>query len=107
MKKICPSSEGDLYKMYRIYRKIPDPYEGYQKAIMVCFFLISAQQIERKDSREAPPPDVVELCRETFQKTSEYLKGELEGSCNDPKFSDRHVLAVIGDQDQTAPERAI
>ena len=29
---------------------------------------------------EPPPQDVVELCRETFKKTAEYLKGELEGS---------------------------
>jgi hypothetical protein len=29
--------------------------------------------------KEPPPQDVVELCRETFKKTSEYLKGELEG----------------------------
>jgi len=25
------------------------------------------------------PADVIELCRETFKKTSEYLKGELDG----------------------------
>jgi hypothetical protein len=29
---------------------------------------------------EPPPQDVVELCRETFKKTAEYLKGELEGN---------------------------
>ena len=26
---------------------------------------------------EPPPPDITDMCRETFTKTSEYLKGEL------------------------------
>ena len=26
-----------------------------------------------------PPAGVVELCKETFQKTAEYLRGELDG----------------------------
>lgn len=41
---------------------------------------------EKKNTHEPPPPDVVELCRETFQKTSEYLKGELEGTIEDYKL---------------------
>lgn len=28
------------------------------------------------------PADVVQLCRETFKKTAEYLHGELEGNIN-------------------------
>uniref|UniRef100_A0A2C9LNK1 Biogenesis of lysosome-related organelles complex 1 subunit 2 n=1 Tax=Biomphalaria glabrata TaxID=6526 RepID=A0A2C9LNK1_BIOGL len=33
-----------------------------------------------------PPSDVVELCRETFQKTAEYLQGELDGTIEDYKL---------------------
>ncbi|CAL1529847.1 unnamed protein product, partial [Lymnaea stagnalis] len=36
-----------------------------------------------------PPPDVVELCRETFQKTAEYLRGELDGTIEDYKLLER------------------
>jgi len=32
-----------------------------------------------QEAKEPPPPDVVELCKETFQKTAEYLRGEMEG----------------------------
>ena len=56
----------------------------------MVLFLVSAQEDERKDTRGSPPPDVVELCRETFQKTSEYLKGELDGS---------YILTHIGRMD--------
>lgn len=38
------------------------------------------------EMKEPPPQDVVELCRETFKKTSEYLKGELEGTVEDYKL---------------------
>ena len=27
--------------------------------------------------QEPPPPDISQLCKETFSKTAEYLKGEL------------------------------
>lgn len=31
------------------------------------------------NAQVAPPSNVVELCRETFIKTAEYLRGELDG----------------------------
>ena len=34
---------------------------------------------EQITQQSEPPPDVVELCKETFQKTAEYLQGELDG----------------------------
>lgn len=37
------------------------------------------EQQKQPDMLEAAPADVVELCRETFKKTSEFLKGELDG----------------------------
>lgn len=37
------------------------------------------KEMESEKLKEEPPADVVELCRETFKKTSEYLKGELDG----------------------------
>lgn len=41
---------------------------------------VASQPIETAmEAREPPPPDVVKLCRETFQNTADYLKGELEG----------------------------
>ena len=30
--------------------------------------------------KEPPPPDVTQLCRDTFHKTAEYLHGELAGN---------------------------
>merc|ERR1712150_134931 len=36
--------------------------------------------------REPPPPDIQELCRNTFSKTSEYLKGELVCTAEDYKL---------------------
>lgn len=35
---------------------------------------------ESEEAKEPPPMDVVDLCHETFQKTAEYLRGELEGT---------------------------
>ena len=29
------------------------------------------------EAREPPPPDIADLCRETFRKTAEYMQGEL------------------------------
>ena len=29
--------------------------------------------------KEPPPPDITQLCRDTFHKTADYLTGELEG----------------------------
>lgn len=39
-----------------------------------------------EEVKEPPPPDVVQLCRETFQKSAEYLHGELEGTIEDYKL---------------------
>ncbi|RUS90084.1 hypothetical protein EGW08_002126 [Elysia chlorotica] len=36
-----------------------------------------------------PPQDVVELCRDTFQKTAEYLRGELDGTVEDYKLLEK------------------
>jgi hypothetical protein len=45
---------------------------------LVC---ISAIDVEETGEKKQPPPrDVVDLCHETFQKTAEYLRGELEGT---------------------------
>ncbi|XP_052781709.1 biogenesis of lysosome-related organelles complex 1 subunit 2-like [Mya arenaria] len=41
---------------------------------------------QKRDVRDSAPPDIVELCRETFKKTSEYLKGELDGTIEDYKL---------------------
>ncbi|KAL3876338.1 hypothetical protein ACJMK2_034199 [Sinanodonta woodiana] len=32
------------------------------------------------------PPDVVELCKETFKRTAEYLRGEFDGTIDDYKL---------------------
>lgn len=37
------------------------------------------QETNSTETHPAPPTDVVELCKETFQKTAEYLRGELDG----------------------------
>ena len=37
--------------------------------------------------KEPPPPDITQLCRDTFHKTADYLTGELEGKL-------RQVLVV-------------
>ena len=42
-------------------------------------------QAEVKEEDEVPA-DVVQLCRETFKKTAEYLHGELEGTIEDYKL---------------------
>ncbi|XP_064617630.1 biogenesis of lysosome-related organelles complex 1 subunit 2-like [Liolophura sinensis] len=48
---------------------------------------IASQPIETAmEAREPPPPDVVKLCRETFQNTADYLKGELEATAEDYKL---------------------
>ncbi|KAJ8318017.1 hypothetical protein KUTeg_003108, partial [Tegillarca granosa] len=39
-----------------------------------------------QEVKEPPPPDVIQLCRETFLKTAEYLRGELEGTVEDYKL---------------------
>lgn len=44
---------------------------------MNTFFFI--EKMESEKVKDEVPADVVELCRETFKKTSEYLKGELDG----------------------------
>ena len=36
-------------------------------------------QPTNESSQSSPPQDVVELCKETFQKTADYLRGELDG----------------------------
>lgn len=50
----------------------------------ILYFSISIFWSEKEvevavEVKEPPPPDVVQLCRETFQKSAEYLHGELEG----------------------------
>ncbi|XP_048763903.2 biogenesis of lysosome-related organelles complex 1 subunit 2-like isoform X2 [Ostrea edulis] len=52
---------------------------------------ITKKEIEKEvevgeELKEPPPPDVVQLCRETFQKSAEYLHGELEGTIEDYKL---------------------
>ena len=42
---------------------------------------------------EPPPPDVTELCRDTFTKTSEYLKGEL--TCESIDMCILHVTCFL------------
>ena len=32
------------------------------------------------EAKEPPPPDISQLCAETFRKTAEYLEGELAGN---------------------------
>lgn len=41
--------------------------------IFVCLSSVAKEEDE-------VPADVVQLCRETFKKTAEYLHGELEGN---------------------------
>jgi biogenesis of lysosome-related organelles complex 1 subunit 2 len=36
-----------------------------------------------------PPSDVVDLCREAFRKTAEYLRGELDGTIEDYKLLEK------------------
>ncbi|KAK3586107.1 hypothetical protein CHS0354_033227 [Potamilus streckersoni] len=41
----------------------------------------------KSDTEAVPaPPDVVELCKETFKRTAEYLRGEFEGTVDDYKL---------------------
>ncbi|KAK7507234.1 hypothetical protein BaRGS_00001169 [Batillaria attramentaria] len=44
---------------------------------------------ESEEAKEPPPVDVVDLCHETFQKTAEYLRGELEGTIEDYKLLEK------------------
>lgn len=46
-------------------------------AIINYFYLIL---IDAKEVVEDVPDDVVQLCKETFKKTADYLHGELEGN---------------------------
>ena len=43
-------------------------------------------QAEVVKEEDEVPADVVQLCRETFKKTAEYLHGELEGTIEDYKL---------------------
>ena len=38
--------------------------------------------------REPPPPDITQLCRETFDKTADYITGELEGKGSSRKHGE-------------------
>ncbi|XP_041364686.1 biogenesis of lysosome-related organelles complex 1 subunit 2-like [Gigantopelta aegis] len=38
---------------------------------------------------DGPPANVVSLCRDTFQKTADYLRGELEGTAEDYKLLEK------------------
>ncbi|KAK3761614.1 hypothetical protein RRG08_040309 [Elysia crispata] len=42
-----------------------------------------------ESSQSSPPQDVVKLCRDTFQKTAEYLRGELDGTIEDYKLLEK------------------
>ncbi|PVD39166.1 hypothetical protein C0Q70_01794 [Pomacea canaliculata] len=50
---------------------------------------------ESEEAKEPPPADVVELCHETFQKTAEYLRGELEGTIEDYKLLEKMNKVTI------------
>uniref|UniRef100_A0A0B7A136 Biogenesis of lysosome-related organelles complex 1 subunit 2 n=1 Tax=Arion vulgaris TaxID=1028688 RepID=A0A0B7A136_9EUPU len=45
--------------------------------------------ISNNSTPSAPPSDVVDLCREAFQKTAEYLRGELDGTVEDYKLLEK------------------
>ncbi|KAH9519779.1 biogenesis of lysosome- organelles complex 1 subunit 2 [Bulinus truncatus] len=45
--------------------------------------------VENSNGNAGPPADVVELCRESFQKTAEYLRGELDGTIEDYKLLEK------------------
>lgn len=44
------------------------------------------QAEDAKEVVEEVPDDVVQLCKETFKKTADYLHGELEGTIEDYKL---------------------
>ncbi|KAK7111173.1 biogenesis of lysosome-related organelles complex 1 subunit 2-like [Littorina saxatilis] len=48
-----------------------------------------------EEAKEPPPVDVVDLCHETFQKTAEYLRGELEGTIEDYKLLEKMNKVTI------------
>ncbi|ESO98233.1 hypothetical protein LOTGIDRAFT_231346 [Lottia gigantea] len=45
---------------------------------------------------EAVPPSVIELCQETFQKTAEYVQGELEGTIEDYRLLEKMNKVTVG-----------
>jgi len=45
--------------------------------------------------KEPPPPDVAELCRATFQKTADFLQGELAGTSEDYQLLEQMNRATI------------
>ncbi|BFZ17966.1 hypothetical protein BsWGS_21004 [Bradybaena similaris] len=50
---------------------------------------VNVDETVNNNNTFAPPPDVVELCREAFQKTAEYLRGELDGTIEDYKLLEK------------------
>ncbi|KAK2170477.1 hypothetical protein NP493_1151g00118 [Ridgeia piscesae] len=45
--------------------------------------------------KEPPPPDITQLCRDTFHKTADYLTGELEATSEDYKLLEKMNKATI------------
>ncbi|XP_064626710.1 biogenesis of lysosome-related organelles complex 1 subunit 2-like [Lineus longissimus] len=46
--------------------------------------------------KEPPPPDVAELCRDAFEKTVDYLKGDLAATAEDYKLLEQMNRITIG-----------
>jgi len=46
--------------------------------------------------KEPSPPDINDLCRDTFQKTGKYLQGELAGTAEDYRLLEDMNKAVTG-----------
>jgi len=49
--------------------------------------------------KEPPPPDVAELCRATFQKTADFLQGELAGIFSYENFTENFHQKMQQKQD--------
>ncbi|KAK2160738.1 hypothetical protein LSH36_127g06053 [Paralvinella palmiformis] len=45
--------------------------------------------------REPPPPDVTQLCRDTFHKTAEYINGELVCTAEDYRLLENMNKATL------------
>lgn len=47
------------------------------------------------EAKEPPPPDITDLCHNAFQKTGEYLQGELISTAEDYKLLEQMNRATI------------
>ncbi len=48
----------------------------------VCCVAVHDVHVETAtEAKEPPPPDISQLCTDTFRKTADYLEGELAGLC--------------------------